>query len=438
MEKKTQEAVTKEATSASEAKKTTDGKDEKKDDHKSSGKVPGPAKEKKWFEKINFRGYTQIRLNETIWRDNSLAAATLVGDRFAGDSQNFGIRRARLIFFGDVSEHLYIYIQPDLAITPTGSPDQNHFAQIRDLYGDMYLTTDKVHRFRIGQSKVPFGWENLQSSQNRLALDRTDAINSAVSRNERDLGLFYYYTPEREQVLFKRLVDDGLKGSGNYGIFGIGVYNGQGGSFLEQNNNLHAVVRASYPVQLSNGEIVEGGIQAYTGRHTVFSSPIRALGAGPSFRPANTLETNGTQGIRDERIALSAIWYPQPFGLQAEWSIGRGPALSDDQRAVLVRQNEGGYIQAMYKYDTPSYGTVIPFVQWTYYRGGYRSERNAPFVGIYEWHIGCEWQIKKAIELTMQYTNTDRTNTTAIDRAGALSYRPFIGGFLRFQCQLNY
>jgi hypothetical protein len=50
--------------------------------------------------------------------------------------------------------------------------------------------TKKEFRVRVGQSKVPF-FENLQSSQNRLTLDRNDALNSAVA-NERDLAFFYW------------------------------------------------------------------------------------------------------------------------------------------------------------------------------------------------------------------------------------------------------
>jgi hypothetical protein len=384
------------------------------------------------------RGYTQFRTAETIHQRDGSAAAQLIADRAAGDFQNFSIRRARIILFGDVSENLYLYFQPDFAGTPTGSPDQTFFPQIRDWYGDVYLTTDKVHRLRIGQSKVPYGFENMQSSQNRLALDRTDAINSGVARNERDLGIFYYWTPEHYQQLFKRLVDDGLKGSGNYGIFGIGVYNGQGGSFLEQNNNLHAVARATYPIEFLNGQIFEVGVQGYTGKSVVLSSPIRPLGVGASFRPANTLETGNRSGLIDQRAGLSAVWYPQPFGFQAEWNVGRGPGLTDDQRAVVTRHLNGGYIQAMYKYDTFQWGTFVPFVQWTNYRGGIRSERNAPYLRVNEWHVGYEWQIQKALEFSMQYTFADRTNTTAIDQANARSYRQFEGGFLRFQFQINY
>jgi phosphate-selective porin len=59
---------------------------------------------------------------------------------------------------------------------------------------------------RVGQSKVPFGFENLQSSQNRLTLDRNDALNSAVA-NERDLGAFFYASKIRER--FAMLVKDG-------------------------------------------------------------------------------------------------------------------------------------------------------------------------------------------------------------------------------------
>lgn len=409
------------------------GGDAKKDEPK----VETP-KEKKWYEKINLRGYTQIRTNETVWQERGTAEATLVGDRAVGPNQNFSIRRARLILFGDISEHLFLYLQPDFSITPPGSTDGTFFVQLRDLYGDVYLTTDKVHRLRVGLSKVPFGFENLQSSQNRLAFDRTDGINSPVSRNERDFGLFYYWTPEHYQNLFKRLVDDGLKGSGNYGLFGVGVYNGQGGAFLEQNDNLNVVARVTYPFELPSGQIFELSTQAYTGKFSVQSSPIRPLGTGPSTRPLNTIETGGRQGLIDERVGWTAVWYPQPLGFQAEWNVGRGPALNDQQTVVVVRDLSGGYIQTMYKIDTCRHGTFIPFVQWSSYRGGYRSERNAPYVNINEWHFGCEWQISKALEFTMQYTQTDRTNTNPIDQAGQRSYQQFVGGILRFQLQLNY
>jgi hypothetical protein len=229
----------------------------------------------------------------------------------------------RLIFFGDMNDHLSIYIQPDFASTPQGSVSLTSFGQLRDAYADVYVDTDRVNRFRIGLSKVPYGWENMQSSQNRIPLDRTDAINSGVAPNERDLGIFYYWTPPDKQLLLKTLVDGGLKGSGNYGVLGIGVYNGQGGSIFEANQDVHSVIRFTWPVQLDwdNGQVVEAAVQAYHGNYVVSGSSIRALGAGPAIVP---LGTGGNKGIVDQRIAGTFVLYPQPIGVQIEWQVGQG------------------------------------------------------------------------------------------------------------------
>ena len=269
-----------------QTRKTSSGKSEKES--------------KKWFDRLSVRGYAQFRFNTTLTENENLAPAQHVGDRSIGNNQSFLIRRARVIISGDVSDHMYVYLQPDFASSVPGSPDANQFAQIRDWYADLYIDKTKVHRVRIGQSKIPFGWENLQSSSNRIPLDRNDGLNSAV-RNERDLGVIYYWTPEDAQDLFKYVLDEGLKGSGNYGVFGLGVYNGQGGSLSEQNDDVHVVARIAYPFRLPSNQIVEFGLQGYTGRYVVLSSLIQPLGVGPAARPLGTLET-GSRGIRDERI----------------------------------------------------------------------------------------------------------------------------------------
>ena len=75
-----------------------------------------------------------------------------------------------------------------------------NFTQLRDCYSDVYLSENKVNRLRLGLSKVPFGWDNMQSSSNRLPLDRSDPINSAIN-GERGMGIFYYWTPEGAQDL---------------------------------------------------------------------------------------------------------------------------------------------------------------------------------------------------------------------------------------------
>jgi hypothetical protein len=408
----------------------------------SSAMAPEPAKAeapkpKKWYDKLSIRGYAQFRINEEVFMENGSAPAQYVGDRSIGDSQSFLIRRARIIISGDVHERLYIYLQPDFASTVPGSTDNTFYTQIRDWYGDFYLDECKVNRLRIGQSKVPYGWENLQSSSNRIPLDRHDAFNSAV-RNERDLGVFYYWTPVWAQDFFKDVLEKGLKGSGNYGVFGLGVYNGQGGSLLEQNDNLHVVSRLTLPFELESGQYMEAGIQGYYGEYSVLSSAIKPLGVGPAagIRPAGTVEAGELGGWKDERIGASFIWYPQPFGFQSEWTWGRGPALNAAQTAIEETSLYGGYAMLLYKLD--KHGTWFPFVRYSYFQGGYKSERNAPYSRNDEWEFGTEWQINPAAELTLSYLITDRTNTTAFNTTGVTSYRQFDGQVLRLQFQMNY
>ena len=100
-------------------------------------------------------------------------------------------------------------------------------AVLRDAYADIFLTENKEWRIRAGQSKIPFGFDTMQSSQNRLAFDRNDATFSAVP-NERNLGVYLYYAPTVVRERFRRLVESGLKGSGDYGMLGIGVYQRSG------------------------------------------------------------------------------------------------------------------------------------------------------------------------------------------------------------------
>jgi len=383
-----------------------------------------------WFDRLSIRGYAQFRLNEVPWYDHEGAPPQHLGDASVAPDQSFLLRRARMVLSGDVSDHMYVYIQPDFAASVPGSADANHFAQLRDFYCDIYFDSNKVHRLRVGQSKIPFGWENLQSSSNRIPLDRNDGLNSA-GKNERDLGVLYYYTPEFAQDLFKYVLEEGLKGSGNYGLFGFGVYNGQGGSIREQNDDLHLVARLTVPMQLANEQVVELGVQCYTGTYNVLTSAIQPLGQGlaraPSVLPG---------GYLDERVGGTLVYYPQPLGFQAEWNVGHGPVLNEAQTEVVDGSLNGGYGMLMVRRETDCWGTFFPFLRYAHYDGGFKSERNAPQMLIDEWELGLEWQINKQMELTAEYTFTDRTNTTAL--SSGESYRQFNGDIIRLQFQANY
>ncbi|MDP1596983.1 MAG: porin [Methylotenera sp.] len=414
-------------------------------------------KEKKqWSNKLSIRGYLQTRNTTMLGGDdvgvNLFSDRSVGNDRSLGDQdKNFLIRRARVVISGDVGDHLGIYIQPDFA---SSAGTTGNLGQLRDFYGDFNLTKNKVHRIRVGQSKVPYGFENLQSSQNRLALDRADALNSAV-KDERDLGAFYYYTPETTQALFKEIADLGLKHSGNYGQFALGAYNGQGANNREQNDNYHIVARYTHPWKTETGQIYEAGIQGYSGNYVVTPTTYRrnaAAAAGTTVTP--TILPADRNGIKDERVAVSFMMNPQPFGLQGEWNWGKTPGLDATKGTTGTIEEQslnGGYVQAMYKIDNFKFldtnGTLIPFVKWQYFDGYNKAESNAAKNNVNDWEIGAEWQIAPEVELVAYYHRMKRSNlitgaranaTVAAQGGPATDYETFSADALRVQLQFNY
>ena len=355
-----------------------------------------------WHERLQLRGYVQMRYNQVLSGDEAQLATP--GDRFLGANQSFGLRRVRLVISGQVSERVFVYLQSDFGSTPTGSATSN-FGQLRDAYADISLDRAHEWRLRAGQSKVPYGFENLQSSQNRLAPDRADALNAGV-RDERDLGLFLYYSPKVAAQRFGELTKSGLKGSGDYGVLGLGVYNGQGANRAEGNDRRHVVLHATWPFKLSSGQFVQVGADAYAGQYRL-GTPTSIKINGESFAP--TIDA-GPQGSTDRRVAAHLIWYPQPFGLQAEWTVGEGPQLDVAQQRIRTRSLRGGYVQAMVR-RTGAYGVLTPYVKWQTYRGAAKFDTNAPRMLVVELEAGVEWQPSHALEIAVAYANMRRTNT---------------------------
>ena len=370
---------------------------------------------KQWFESIQLRGYMQVRYNRLLETNPLLQCAQC--DRSWGDNGGFFIRRMRLIFSGQISERVYFYIQPDLVSNPSSTATQ--YAQIRDAYVDVGLDAKNEFRLRVGQSKVPFGFENMQSSQNRIPLDRNDALNSAVA-NERDLGVFFYWAPKNIRTLFASLVNDGLKGSGDYGVFSFGAYNGQTANRAEANNSPHIVSRFSYPFAV-NKQIVEMGVQAYTGQYILTPDLINA-----------GVKLPATRSFLDQRVASSFVLYPKPFGIQAEYNIGRGPRFNKVSDSVEVSSLKGGYITASYKTQKGKH-VIIPFSRYQYYQGGKKHEMDAMAYDVKEFEVGVEWQPNKNIELVTMYTFSDRRFESFKNQNNQQK-----GSLLRLQLQLNF
>lgn len=376
--------------------------------------VKKPA-DKKWYDRFEIRGYLQVRYNELLQTNEDLTCEQC--DRFWGGDGGFGLRRARVVFSGQISNNIYFYIQPDFASAV--SDTRQNFVQLRDAYFDIGLDQYNEYRFRIGQSKVPYGFENMQSSQNRIPLDRDDALNSAFS-NERDMGVSFFWAPKEKRELFSSLVKEGLKGSGDYGIFAFGVYNGQTANNYERNDNSHIVSRITYPFEFKN-QIIEASLQGYTGKYEILESSI-----------SPGVKTNADRNYTDERLAASFVLYPKPFGIQAEYNIGEGPEYNSATDSIEVQSLKGGYITASYLQRIKKQ-VLIPFVRYQYYDGGKKHERDARSYNVDELEIGTEWQLNKYFELVVNYTISKRRFEDGLNPDNDQE-----GNLLRIQAQLNF
>ena len=370
---------------------------------------------KHWYDAFSIRGYVQVRYNRLLETNPKLKCEQC--DRSIGENGGFIIRRGRIILSGNLTNNIYFYIQPDFGST-TGTT-QNIF-QLRDAYVDIGFDKKNEFRLRVGQSKVPFGFENMQSSQNRLPLDRNDGLNSAVS-NERDLGAFFYWAPKQKREMFTEFVRDNLKGSGDYGVAAFGLYNGQTANRAEQNNSLHAVARFSYPFKIGS-QVLEPGVQAYTGKY-VLPTDLRS----PGVKAANNFEFD------DKRIAASFIVYPKPFGIQAEYNWGKGPQYNPAKDSVEVRNLDGGYITVCYKAVLKKGMVLFPFTRVQQYNGGKKHELDARKYNVKEMETGVEWQVNKNFEFTVSYVLSQRRFE---DNKAKDNFQK--GNFLRLQAQLNF
>jgi hypothetical protein len=378
--------------------------------------ISTPTKvEKKWFENFSIRGYMQVRYNRLLETNENLKCEQC--DRSIGKGGGFNIRRGRIILSGYIHNRIFFYIQPDFG---SSSGTTGNIFQLRDAYLDLSLDKKNEFRLRLGQSKVPFGFENMQSSQNRLPLDRNDGLNSAVS-NERDLGAFFYWAPAKTREQLASFVKDNYKGSGDYGVFAFGFYNGQTANRAEQNDKSHVVARLSYPFVIGK-QIIEPGVQAYAGKY-VLPTDLRSS----SVKAANNFEFD------DKRIATSFILYPKPFGIQAEYNWGKGPEYNPAKDSIETKNLHGGYITASMRIKGKKDWVFFPFSRVQQYYGGKKHELDARRYEVKEMETGLEWQFNKYFELTTSYVISKRRFEDSKLRSNLQK-----GNYLRIQAQLNF
>jgi len=379
------------------------------------------VKKSNWYDNISLKGYLQVRYNRLLETNEQLKCEQC--DKSWGENGGFMLRRMRLIFSGHLTKKIYFYVQPDFAST---SGNNLHFGQIRDAYVDLSFDNNNEFRLRLGQSKVPYGFENLQSSSKRLPLDRDDALNSAVA-NERDIGGFLYWVPKDKKALLARMNNEGYKWSGDYGVVAFGVFNGQTANKPELNDNLHVVGRVTYPFTFKN-MIFEPGIQAYTGKFTLPKEQVT-----PGVKVVSDLT------YTDQRVAASLIMYPNPFGFQVEYNVGEGPEYNKQTDSIELNNLKGGYVMLNYKLKIDKM-VLYPFTRYQYYDGGKKQERDARSYNVNELEIGVEWQPSKYFELVAMYTISDRRfeDGSLVQSDGSYQDNRQSGNLLRLQAQLNF
>ncbi|SFU09071.1 Phosphate-selective porin O and P [Algoriphagus locisalis] len=373
---------------------------EEKNDEKTS---PG------WFDKIHLGGYMQVRYNG-LFQTNPALECEQCDEAWGGEENSLSLRRLRFKIYGQIHPRVFFYFQPDFAKS-VGESD--HVGRLKDAYFDLGLDLKNEFRLRIGQSKVPFGYENMQSSSQRLPLDRDDALNSGL-KDERDVGVFFYWANKQQRNMMTELKKDGMKHSGDFGVFALGVYNGQTANHKDRNGKFHVVTRFSLPIKVGN-QVIEPGIQAYRGTYVLQET-------------SPEINANESKEYLDERVAASFVLYPRPFGIQAEYVVGKGPEFNKETQKIEVQNLNGGYVTFSY-----IAGNFIPFTRLQYYDGGKKHEMDARSYTVKELELGLEWQPMKSFELVAMYTFSNRRyeDFQVQDNRQA-------GSLLRLQAQLNF
>ncbi len=379
----------------------------------------------RWYERIRINGYTQFRYAAGA-TDGKMSIP--LGDSAATQSpREFYFRRIRLVFQGQISERLAFFLQ---GAFEGDQATQNMFnKEIIDAYGDYYLTKDKMHRIRFGQHRAPNSFDTYRSSTNRQELDRHESIQSGAP-GERDLGIAYYWSPKIAQERYNQLAAY-HNGPGDYGVFGVMVYNGQGRNKAELNGNKHVGVRLAYPFELPNGRLLETGVMAYRGMFSVTGagSPTSTSSAAKCYDALN--KENGCD-VNDERVTAYLWTPPQPWGILAEGTIGRGPKRNPLNNTIEESSLRGGYIQGYYTWQYSDVGMLTPYVRFGEYYGGFKSLSGAPDGQSRTWNFGLVWEPDTHWRFVTELMLKDGLNEHLVRNQ---AQDQFDASLLRFQAQ---
>ena len=390
----------------------------------------------RWYERIRISGYVQLRfsLNENPMMDIPL------GDKNAtANPVSFYFRRIRMPIQGQISDRLAFYLQP--AMEGTGFDTGSSFDLV-DAFGDFFITKNKQYRLRFGLHRAPNAFDTYRSSSQRQELDRAESIQSGTP-GERDLGISFMWTSRVAQQRFAQLATY-HNGPGDYGNFAIMVYNGQTRNKPELNADKHVGIRLAHPFELPNGRLVELGMQAYRGQFVVSGSGVgTAPGQGIvsvcpyAFHQYGSSNTKTGCQVRDERFT-AYFWTPtQPWGLLAEYTIGRGPQ-RDATGVIRETQLYGYYVQPYYTWRYSDVGMLTGYFRYNAYYGGIKTI-NAVDGRSHTVNAGLVWEPDTHWRFVIEYMFKNGLNTfqtsPGVNLVAPNPQAEFNGNLLRFQAQ---
>lgn len=172
------------------------------------------------FPKFTLGGHIQLQLDQGSLKSSGGRAPVRNGIGAQPVDSKLYFRRLRLYPKIKFSENLSLINETDFEAEDL-SPDSMTLTLL-DLYLKYEFT--KGHHLRIGQAKLPFGYEFLNTSRKLTTVERSD-----VSRQfyQRDIGVGVY----------------GKFGESDYGF---GIYQGQGENNPESNKNFDFVGRYAH------------------------------------------------------------------------------------------------------------------------------------------------------------------------------------------------
>lgn len=262
-----------------------------------------------------------------------------VSDRDDRDTDiDFAVRRARLVFLGNLgSHHVQYYVQ--LSFAPGDlEPDQNIVLR------DAVMTWSKWRdlNIRVGQTKVPFNRERVISSSALQLVDRS--IVNAELNLDRDIGIHFF--------------SNDLFGLGERLGYQISITNGQGRNRANVGAGLLYVARIQVQ-PLGRFELSDAYSEADLSRSPTPRLSI-GVGGGYNHRSERELSTLGAffaeSSFDQIHGEVDLIYKQSGFSLQSEFLIRQA---TEDAKTVVIdgeavtdisRSGFGYFVQAGYMF----------------------------------------------------------------------------------------